>query len=116
MATSDLGEVRAWAASLSAARLRCRLYGHDPVPSSVHVEVLEGSRRQIYVQTERCSHRCGVTWITGISMTTGERFFRRTQYPPGYLAPQIGRIDGAKKNVVRLEDINRRMVQGEQAS
>lgn len=106
-------ELAEWAAGLNDGQLLCRTKGHAPLPSSVHVEVLDGTRRHIYVQTDRCRNRCGVTWTEGIDMNSGARYFRKTHYPKGYLAKGIGRIFGEKKNVVRLEDVTRRYKKGQ---
>lgn len=102
--------VREWAAGLSDAMLLCRTLGHAPIPSTVTIVTLEGTHGRAYEQTERCRNRCGCEWTTLISMRTGERFSRNIHYPKGYLAKGVGRIYGDKKNIVRLEDVQRRFL------
>lgn len=105
----DPRDVQEYARSAKPAFLTCRSYGHAPLPSSVIIVTLEGSRKQYYEQTLRCRNRCGVTWMLLIDMGTGEVLERRINYSgaKGYLAKGIGRIQGSARNVVRLEAIDR---------
>lgn len=104
--------MEAWAAGLNEARLLCRTLGHAPLPSSVTIVAAEGSNRTYYEQTLRCRNRCGCWWTQLIDTRTGEQLRRQLHYPPGYLAIGIGRINGDKKNIVRLEDARRRYEKG----
>lgn len=114
--TATLEEVREWAAGLSKARLWCRTRGHAPFPSTVTIVELEGTREKAYEQTERCRNGCGCKWTSLISMRTGTQFRRDIHYPKGYLAKGIGRIHGEKKDIVRLEDVQRRFLNQESSA
>lgn len=106
-------EIRAWAEELSDGALLCRTNpgGHAPVPTTVDQSVLKGTKRQVYIQYYRCRNRCGCTWSQIVDMANGRQHALHIHYPPGqdYLAPGIGRISGAKKDIVRLVAFERRM-------
>ena len=101
-------ELEDWAAGLKNSWLHCRTYGCAKTPSTVTPEVLEGSRKKVWLITLVCKNKCGNYWTQFVDPDTGTAITRlRKQYVPGYLAKGIGRIDESKKGALRLEYIQR---------
>lgn len=95
-------EVEAFAEELTKAHLRCRVWGHDPIPQGLlQVKDVKNHPTAVHEASMRCSHRCGVRWLMLLNADF-DILARRLDYSgaPGYLS-EHGRIDHKGRSILR---------------
>jgi hypothetical protein len=95
-------EAEVFAKELKASHLRCRTWGHDPIPYDVsYVRDVVGHPSAVVEALMRCSHKCGVMWV--LLLNADFEVLRRSldySRAEGYLSTS-GRINHDGKSKIR---------------
>lgn len=98
---ADPSDVRAWASTLDEAHLLCRDLGHQWRPFKASFNLTE----RVFERTLRCG-RCRTERSQALTQV-GAVLKNNYDYPDGYLVPNLGRLAGDSRNMVRLESVGR---------